>query len=100
MRNRIKIITIIGDRPQFIKAATVSREIERYGSDITEGIVHTGQHFDDNMSGVFFRELEIPMPDYNLGIGGGNHEQNTGRDVGRGQAAYSSGPCGSRTPFV
>jgi len=75
------MITIIGARPQFIKAATVSRAIERYGSDITEVIVHTGQHFDDNMSGVFFRELEIPRPDYNLAIGGGSHGQNTGRMI-------------------
>lgn len=83
MQSKIKIATIIGARPQFIKAATVSRAIFRHNAcaeaSVTEIIVHTGQHFDDNMSEVFFRELEIPNPDYNLGIGGGSHGQNTGR---------------------
>ncbi len=82
----IKIITIIGARPQFIKAATVSRAIAQQAKSgqsrpIRENIIHTGQHFDANMSEVFFRELEIPKPDYNLGIGGGTHGQNTGRMV-------------------
>lgn len=80
MSNKTKIVTIIGARPQFIKAATVSRAIGSNGN-ITEVIVHTGQHFDDNMSEVFFRELEIQEPDYNLGIGGGSHGQNTGRMI-------------------
>jgi UDP-GlcNAc3NAcA epimerase len=86
----IKIITIIGARPQFIKAATVSRAISRHnaaaprncsGPLIHETIIHTGQHFDANMSEVFFRELDIPAPDYNLGIGGGSHGRNTGRMI-------------------
>ena len=82
----IKITTIIGARPQFIKAAMVSRAIghDSYSNNpfpISESIVHTGQHFDDNMSEVFFRELELPKPDYNLGIGGGTHSQNTGRMI-------------------
>jgi len=82
----IKIATIIGARPQFIKAATVSRALRLSSSTIshspiTEVIIHTGQHFDDNMSEVFIRELEIPRPDYNLGIGGGSHGQNTGRMI-------------------
>lgn len=77
----IKIVTIIGARPQFIKAATVSRSLSGYKSLVHECIIHTGQHFDDNMSEVFFRELEIPKPDYNLGIGGGSHGQNTGRMI-------------------
>jgi len=76
----MKIATIIGARPQFIKAAVVSRAL-RGKKEITELIVHTGQHFDVNMSDVFFSELSIPRPDYNLGIGGGTHGQNTGRMI-------------------
>ena len=76
----MKIATIIGARPQFIKAATVSRLI-RNRNDVSEILVHTGQHYDDNMSKVFFDELEIPKPDYNLGIGGGNHGAMTGRQL-------------------
>lgn len=82
----MKIITIIGARPQFIKAAVVSRairdhnaRISRPESRITEMLVHTGQHYDNNMSDIFFDELDIPRPDHHLGIGGGTHGQNTGR---------------------
>ncbi len=75
----MKIITIIGARPQFIKAAVVSRAIRQRNSEITEVIVHTGQHFDANMSDIFFEELDIPKPNYHLGVGGGSHAQNTGR---------------------
>ncbi|NDY74108.1 UDP-N-acetylglucosamine 2-epimerase (non-hydrolyzing) [Desulfobacter hydrogenophilus] len=90
MPDTIKISTIIGARPQFIKAATVSRAISVHNAAIPrsvsgpllhETIIHTGQHFDANMSEVFFRELEIPAPDYNLGIGGGSHGRNTGRMI-------------------
>jgi len=73
------VITVIGARPQFIKASVVSREFAAQG--IVEEIVHTGQHFDANMSDVFFAELEIPQPTYHLGIGGGTHGQNTGRMI-------------------
>jgi UDP-GlcNAc3NAcA epimerase len=73
----MKIITILGARPQFVKAAVVSRELMK--SDIDEVIVHTGQHFDNNMSQVFFDEMEIPTPDYNLEISGLNHGAMTGR---------------------
>ncbi|MBE9481013.1 MAG: UDP-N-acetylglucosamine 2-epimerase, partial [Bacteroidetes bacterium] len=63
----IKIITIIGARPQIIKAAAISRAIRNKFSDqISEIFVHTGQHYDINMSKIFFDELEIPKPDYNL----------------------------------
>jgi UDP-GlcNAc3NAcA epimerase len=76
----MRILTVVGARPQFIKAATVSRAIASR-SDLAEVMVHTGQHFDDNMSEVFFRELEIAKPAHHLGIGGGSHGQNTGRMI-------------------
>ncbi len=67
----IKILTVIGARPQFIKAAVVSRALRGQGPDVQEFILHTGQHYDANMSDVFFDELDIPRPDRHLGIGGG-----------------------------
>jgi UDP-GlcNAc3NAcA epimerase len=74
----MKILTVIGARPQFIKAAAVSRLLrERPG--VTEVLVHTGQHYDENMSDVFFRELSIPAPEHHLEIGSGPHGQQTGR---------------------
>lgn len=76
----MKIVTIVGARPQFIKAAIVSRVIESQ-SRISEVLIHTGQHFDPNMSDVFFAELDIRPPDHHLGIGGGRHGQNTGRMI-------------------
>lgn len=77
----MKVLTIIGARPQFVKAAVVSRAFAEYRHDVQEVLVHTGQHYDANMSDVFFEDLGIPKPDYNLGIGGGSHGQNTGRMV-------------------
>lgn len=66
----MRVVTIVGARPQFIKAAVVSHELRKHH---TEVLVHTGQHFDKNMSETFFEELDIPNPDYNLGISGGSH---------------------------
>ena len=77
----MKVMTIVGARPQFVKAAVVSRAFRGRGQDVNEIIVHTGQHYDQNMSDVFFNELAIPKPDHNLGIGGGTHGQNTGRMI-------------------
>jgi UDP-GlcNAc3NAcA epimerase len=74
----LKIITVIGARPQFIKAATVSRQIAMR-DDVEEILVHTGQHYDANMSDIFFEELQIPRPAYHLGIGGGAHGAMTGQ---------------------
>ena len=76
----MKIVSIVGARPQFVKAAAVS-PLLRSRPGIKEILVHTGQHFDDDMSEVFFQELGIPKPDRNLGIGGGTHGQNTGRMI-------------------
>lgn len=78
MKN-ITVFTVVGARPQFIKAAVVSRAFRSHHSGVREILVHTGQHYDSNMSDIFFDELDIPKPDYNLGIGGGSHGQNTGR---------------------
>lgn len=74
-----KVLTIVGARPQFIKAAAVSRAIAKAPDRLTEVMVHTGQHFDDNMSAVFFNELEIPAPAHNLEISSGTHGSMTGR---------------------
>lgn len=76
----MKLVTIIGARPQIIKAAALSRAIKSHFSDrIQEVIVHTGQHYDDNMSQVFFDELQIPRPDYNLHVGSASHGVQTAR---------------------
>jgi UDP-GlcNAc3NAcA epimerase len=74
----MKIVTILGARPQFIKAGTVSREIAKY-EEIEEVIVHTGQHYDTNMSDIFFNEMKIPKPHYNLDINGLGHGAMTGQ---------------------
>lgn len=72
----MKVLTVVGARPQFIKAAVVSHVLRKTHKEV---LVHTGQHFDYNMSEQFFRELDIPDPDYNLGIAGGTHAQMTGK---------------------
>ncbi len=78
----IKIVTIIGARPQIIKAAALSRAIKNHFSDkITEIIVHTGQHYDNNMSQIFIDELGIPEPDYNLNVGSASHGEQTAQMI-------------------
>jgi len=79
----MKIISVVGARPQFIKVAPILRAIMAYNTEnsgcIEHSLVHTGQHYDENMSAVFFEELEIPKPDYNLGIGSASQGAQTGR---------------------
>jgi len=76
----MKVVTVVGARPQFIKAAALSPSFSDSGQ-VEEVLVHTGQHYDASMSDVFFEEMRIPLPKYNLGIGGGSHGQNTGRMI-------------------
>ncbi len=73
----LKILTIVGARPQFVKAAALSRALKKF--EMEEVLVHTGQHFDENMAEIFFREMEIPRPKYNLGINSLSHGAMTGR---------------------
>lgn len=73
----MKILTVVGARPQFVKAATVTRQLRKAGAH--EILLHTGQHFDENMSKVFFDEMEIPRPDYNLEVSNLSHGAMTGR---------------------
>jgi len=80
----MKIVTIVAARPQFIKAAAVTRAAQRYNQRcrsnrrLQEILVHTGQHYDYLMDKVFFEELNLPMPDYHLGVGSGSHGRQTG----------------------
>lgn len=78
----IRLLNIIGARPQIIKAAAISRAIRtRFAGEVEEHILHTGQHYDANMSEVFFRELGIPEPDYNLHVGSGSHGIQTAKMI-------------------
>jgi UDP-N-acetylglucosamine 2-epimerase len=79
----IKVATVVGARPQFIKTAAVSRVIEKRRGTISETLIHTGQHYDYEMSEVFFRELDIPTPAYHLDVGSGSHAWQTGQMLER-----------------
>ena len=75
-----RIVTIVGARPQIIKSSAISRAIQQnFPNDLEEVIVHTGQHYDENMSEVFFTELGIPQPNYNLNVGSGSHAAQTAK---------------------
>ena len=75
----MRIISIVGARPNFIKIAPVHKALQKYKSVVDHKICHTGQHFDERMSKVFFDELEMPRPDFYLGVGGGSHASQTAR---------------------
>jgi UDP-GlcNAc3NAcA epimerase len=76
----VKILTVVGNRPQFVKAAAVSRHLRRHADEV---LVHSGQHYDEALSGVFFAELELPRPDHMLGVGSGSHAVQTGATMAR-----------------
>jgi len=96
----MKILTIIGARPQIIKAAAVSRAVQNhYPDQIEEFILHTGQHYDNNMSQVFFDQLGIPQPHYNLGVGSDSHGRQTARMIdGIEEVLRSSSSMATPTP--
>lgn len=77
----MRVLSVVGARPQFIKAAPVQRALAALGHEVMQ--IHTGQHYDDNMSGVFYRELGIPEPDLHLGVGSGSHAQQTAAMIER-----------------
>src|SRR2546427_3288131 len=105
---RMKLLTVVGARPQFIKAAVLSRALPAFNASrhrdhqIQEVMVHTGQHYDDNMSAVFFQELNIPESAHHLGVGSGPHGRQTARMLERrgplveperaGPAPWAGGP--------
>src|SRR3990172_3232462 len=76
----MKVLTVVGARPQFIKAAAFSRALRR---EHTEVLVHTGQHYDPALSDIFFQELDLPQPDHHLGIGSASHGRQSGQILER-----------------
>ena len=83
---KIKLCIVVGARPNFIKAAPIITAIKKYRKDhkdLNYFLIHTGQHYDENMSDVFFKEMGIPQPHYQLNIGSGNHGKQTGEMIGQ-----------------
>ncbi len=76
----MKVLTVVGNRPQFVKAAAVSRHLRRHADEV---LVHSGQHYDDALSAVFFEELQLPRPDHMLGVGSGSHAAQTATTMAR-----------------
>ena len=99
----MKLVDIVGARPQFIKLAPMLKAIELYNQEhldrpIEEVLVHTGQHYDYEMSEVFFEDLGLKVPDYHLGVDGlRRHQQHPGRGLSRRETSYPGGPCGGRS---
>lgn len=89
MSSKIAIVSIVGARPQFVKLAPVARALEQAGS-FAHRVIHTGQHYDDRMSAVFFDELELPLPDIDLEVGSGSHGVQTGAMLARLEEAFES----------
>lgn len=87
----MKILTVAGTRPQLVKVAPVSRELRKYVKEI---LVNTGQHYDYNMAGIFFDELHIPKPDYDLGIGSASHGKQTGEMLKKNRRSHFTGKPG------
>ncbi len=75
----LKVVNVVGARPNFVKMAPIVAEMERRPRAIRQVLVHTGQHYDDAMSGAFFRDLDLPLADINLGVGSASHAQQTAR---------------------
>ncbi len=73
-----KIISVVGARPNFMKIAPIHRAFQKYKEEINHLICHTGQHYDEKMSKIFFDDLELPKPDFYLGVGSGSHAEQTG----------------------
>lgn len=81
MENKIKIISVVGARPNFMKAAPIYKSLQKYSTSVKHLICHTGQHYDKHMSDIFFNQLGLPAPDYYLGIGSGTHAEQTGKTM-------------------
>ena len=94
-----KLLTIIGARPQFIKASVVSKVIAET-SGLQEVIVHTGQHYDDRMSRVFFRDLGLREPDVNLGTGSGSHAEQTASIMVAYEKYFLKGKCFNSSQII
>ena len=77
MNNKLKVLHVVGARPNFMKTAPIMAEMAKYPDQFQQVLVHTGQHYDDNMSQVFFDDLGLPQPDHYLGVGSGTHAQQT-----------------------
>jgi UDP-GlcNAc3NAcA epimerase len=92
-----RVVTVVGARPQFVKAAVVSLAIRRAG--LVETIVHTGQHYDEGMSRVFFEQMGIPPEDHNLGVGSGSHAEQTARVLERIEPLLAADPPGAVVVF-
>jgi UDP-N-acetylglucosamine 2-epimerase (non-hydrolysing) len=84
----VKILHVVGARPNFIKIAPIMEEIAKYPEHFQQVLVHTGQHYDDEMSQVFFDDLDIPRPDVYLGVGSGSHAEQTAPSEQRRDAGF------------